>query len=52
MTDQDLQEIIDEGDKDGDREIGEDEFMRMLKLTNIFWNYNMENKSYVKEQFK
>ena len=29
--------MIDEADRDGDGEIGEDEFMRIMKKTNLFW---------------
>merc|ERR1712057_154263 len=31
MTDEELQEIIDEADRDGDGEINEDEFLRIMK---------------------
>ena len=30
------QEMIDEADRDGDGEIGEEEFMRIMKKTNLF----------------
>ena len=33
MTDEEIQEIIDEADKDGDGEINEDEFFRIMKNT-------------------
>ena len=36
MTDDDLQEMIDEADRDGDREISEEEFTRIMKKTNLF----------------
>eukprot|EP00919_Chromeraceae_sp_WS-2016_P007807 GHVR01018437.1.p1 GENE.GHVR01018437.1~~GHVR01018437.1.p1 ORF type:complete len:168 (-),score=55.64 GHVR01018437.1:225-728(-) len=36
MTDEELQEMIDEADRDGDGEINEDEFMRIMKKTNLF----------------
>ena len=36
MTDDEIQEMIDEADRDGDGEIGEDEFMRIMKKTNLF----------------
>ena len=36
MTDEELQEMIDEGDRDGDREISEEEFTRIMKKTNLF----------------
>ena len=36
MTDEEIQEMIDEADRDGDGEIGEEEFMRIMKKTNLF----------------
>merc|ERR1712137_131632 len=36
MTDEELQEIIDEADRDGDGEVNEDEFQRIMKKTNLF----------------
>ena len=30
--------MIDEADRDGDGEIGEEEFMRIMKKTNLFWD--------------
>ena len=39
MTDDEIQEMIDEADRDGDGEIGEDEFMRIMKKTNLFWDW-------------
>ena len=36
MTDDEIQEMIDEADRDGDGEIGEDEFIRIMKKTNLF----------------
>ncbi|CEL95449.1 unnamed protein product [Vitrella brassicaformis CCMP3155] len=36
MTDEELQEMIDEADRDGDGEINEEEFMRIMKKTNLF----------------
>merc|ERR1712166_1358021 len=36
MTDQEIQEMIDEADRDGDGEINEDEFMRIMRKTNLF----------------
>ena len=36
MTKEELQEMIDEADRDGDGEIGEEEFMRIMKKTNLF----------------
>jgi hypothetical protein len=29
--------MIDEADRDGDNEISEEEFMRIMKKTNLFW---------------
>ena len=36
MTDEEIQEMIEEADRDGDNEIGEEEFMRIMKKTNLF----------------
>lgn len=36
MTDDELQEMIDEADRDGDGEISEEEFVRIMKKTNLF----------------
>ena len=36
MTDEELQEMIDEADRDGDGEISEEEFIRVMKKTNLF----------------
>lgn len=36
MTDQELQEMIDEADRDGDGEVNEAEFMRIMKKTKLF----------------
>ncbi len=36
MSDEELQEMIDEADRDGDGEIGEDDFIRIMKKTNLF----------------
>ena len=36
MTEEELQEMIDEADRDGDGEINEDEFIRIMKKTNLF----------------
>ncbi len=37
MTDEELQEMIDEADRDGDGEIGEEDFIRIMKKSNLFW---------------
>ena len=37
MTDDEIQEMIEEADRDGDGEIGEEEFMRIMRKTNLFW---------------
>merc|ERR1712078_195750 len=36
MTDEELQEMIDEADRDGDGEVNEEEFLRIMKKTNLF----------------
>mgnify|MGYP000007461960 FL=1 len=36
MTDEEIQEMIDEADRDGDGEISEEEFFRIMKKTNLF----------------
>jgi centrin-1 len=35
LTDEELQEMIDEADKDGDGEVNEDEFLRIMKKTSL-----------------
>ncbi len=37
MTDDEIMEMIEEADRDGDGEIGEQEFMRIMRKTNLFW---------------
>ena len=37
ITDEELQEMIDEADRDGDGEVNEDDFIRIMKKTNLFW---------------
>jgi len=36
LTDEELQEMIDEADRDGDGEINLDEFLRIMKKTNLY----------------
>merc|ERR1712107_677727 len=36
LTDEDLQEMIDEADRDGDGEVNNEEFQRIMKKTNLF----------------
>jgi centrin-1 len=36
MTDDELQEMIEEADRDGDGEISEEDFIRVMKKTNLF----------------
>merc|ERR1719208_713274 len=36
MTDEDLQEMIDEADRDGDGQVSEEEFLRMMKKTSLY----------------
>ena len=36
MTDDEIQEMIDEADRDGDGEISEEEFYRIMRKTNLF----------------
>merc|ERR1712188_251489 len=39
MTDEELQEMIDEADRDGDGEVNEEEFLRIMKKTNLFQDH-------------
>ena len=36
ITDEELQEMIDEADRDGDGEVNEEDFIRIMKKTNLF----------------
>mgnify|MGYP003940734605 FL=1 len=36
MTDDEIQEMIDEADRDGDGEVNEEEFFRIMKKTSLF----------------
>uniref|UniRef100_A0A2I3FYB9 EF-hand domain-containing protein n=1 Tax=Nomascus leucogenys TaxID=61853 RepID=A0A2I3FYB9_NOMLE len=36
LTDEELQEMIDEADRDGDGEVNEEEFLRMMRKTNLY----------------
>lgn len=36
LTDEELQEMIDEADRDGDGEVDEHEFLRIMKKTNLY----------------
>ncbi|KAH7830138.1 Centrin [Monocercomonoides exilis] len=36
MTDEELQEMIDEADRDGDGEINEEDFLRIMKKTSLY----------------
>lgn len=36
MTDEELQEMIDEADRDGDGEVSQEEFLRIMKKTNLY----------------
>ena len=44
MTDEELQEMIDEADRDGDGEISEDEFLRIMKKTSLYQTRQYINK--------
>ena len=35
--------MVDEADRDGDGEIGEEDFIRIMKKSNLFWNLTIIN---------
>lgn len=41
LTDEELQEMIDEADRDGDGEVNEQEFLRIMKKTSLYWNWTL-----------
>ena len=36
LTDEELQEMIDEADRDGDGEVTEDDFLRIMKKSSLY----------------
>ena len=36
MTDEELQEMIEEADRTGDNQVNEDEFLRIMKKTSLY----------------
>ena len=36
MADEELQEMIEEADRDGDGQVSEEEFLRMMKKTSLY----------------
>ena len=36
MTDEELQEMLEEADRDGDGQVSEEEFLRMMKKTSLY----------------
>ncbi len=38
LTDEELQEMIEEADRDGDGEINQEDFLRLMKKTNLFYS--------------
>jgi Ca2+-binding EF-hand superfamily protein len=36
LTDEEIQEMIDEADRDGDGQVSEEEFVRIMKKTSLF----------------
>ena len=37
LADEELQEMIDEADRDGDGEVSQEEFLRVMKKANMYW---------------
>ena len=44
LSDDELQAMIDEFDKDGDGEINEQEFLNIMKQTSIYWAIEADRK--------
>jgi len=42
ITDEELQEMIGEADLDGDGQVNEDEFFRIMKKTSLYWHEQIE----------
>lgn len=40
--------MIEEADRDNDGEIGEEEFIRIMKKTNLFWLYRIQGSLMIK----
>ena len=49
MTDEELQEMIDEADRNGDGEINEEKFLRIMKKTSLYY-YIIRNLQYAQEK--
>eukprot|EP00961_Rhodomonas_salina_P026870 363102-Rhodomonas_salina.1 len=47
MTDEELQEMIDEADRDGDGEVSEEEFIRIMKKTSLAGHTSGDRGSWV-----
>eukprot|EP00622_Pseudochattonella_farcimen_P001710 FR736476.1.p1 GENE.FR736476.1~~FR736476.1.p1 ORF type:complete len:106 (+),score=11.59 FR736476.1:239-556(+) len=45
MTDEELQEMINEADRDGDGEINEDEFLRIVTKTSLYYTVVFQNST-------
>lgn len=44
LTDEELKEMIEEADLDGDGEVNQDEFLRIMKKTSLYWNSSAQIK--------